>query len=67
VKVTDCPNTLGLPELVTDEVVATLLTVVASFAVLLLVSVSPPPDTLAELVTELGALDATFTVSVIGA
>ena len=39
--------------------------VVGSFAVSLLVFVSPPPDTVAVLVTLAGALDATFTVSVI--
>jgi hypothetical protein len=38
---------------------------VTSFAVSFAVLVSPPPETVAVLVTELGALLATFTVSVI--
>ena len=39
--------------------------VVGSLAVLLAVLVSPPPDTVAVLVTLAGALPATFTVRVI--
>ena len=43
---------------------ATALTVVGSFAVLLPVLDSPPPETWAVLVTVDGALQATLTVSV---
>jgi hypothetical protein len=42
-----------------------VLMVVVSLAVSLPVFVSPPPDTVALLVTEAGAFDATFTVRVI--
>src|SRR5437016_7184600 len=44
---------------------ATWLTVVGSLVESLLVTTSPPPDTEAELVTELEAVADTFTVSVI--
>ncbi len=43
---------------------AACTTVVGSVAVSLAVFNSPPPETVAELVTEAGALLATFTVSV---
>src|SRR5262245_23850586 len=44
----------------------TTMIVVGSLAELLLESTSPPPETMAVLVTDAGALGATFTVIVIG-
>ena len=71
------PTAKLLPSTVTEMVVPTFmvfgvmelttgnwLIVVGSLAELLVVFVSPPPDTVAVLVTLEGALEATFTVRV---